>query len=359
MADDSDPAGKTEEPSAKKLADARASGDVGKSQDLTSWASLAGTAGVVALYGGSMSRDLATQLLPFFDHPDAFQLEDGGALVLAKAAVMAAVPSLTIILSAGMIAGASGNLIQTGFMWATDKLKFDMSKVSPLGGFGRLFGIDGFMQFLRSLLKVFIVGAIAFWVIKPHAAQLEGLAALDPAAILPFTAEILRALVYAVLGALGVGALLDWMWQRARFTQRMRMSREDLKEESRQSDGDPQVKARQRQIRSERARRRMMQQVPKATVVITNPTHYAIALRYETDKTEAPVCVAKGKDKLALRIRAVAEEHKVPVIEDPPLARALFGAVELDEAIPVNHYAAVAKIIGFVLNGSKPRKRRA
>ena len=359
MADDSDPASKTEEPSAKKLADARASGDVGKSQDLTSWASLAGTACMVTMYGGWMGRDLATHLVPFIDHPDAFQLENGGALALAKAAVMAAAPSLAIILSAGMVAGASGNVIQTGFMWATDKLKFDMSKVSPLGGFGRLFGIDGFMQFLRSLFKVFIVGAIAWWAIMPHAGQLEGLAALDPAAILPFTAEILRALVYAVLAVLGVGAMLDWMWQRQRFTQRMRMSREDLKEESRQSDGDPQVKARQRQIRSERARRRMMQQVPKATVVITNPTHYAIALRYETDKTDAPVCVAKGKDKLALRIRAVAEEHKVPVIEDPPLARALFGAVELDESIPYDHYAAVAKIIGFVLNASKPRRRRA
>ena len=238
--------------------------------------------------------------------------------MVARAAALAAAPTLMIVFSASMITGAAGNLIQTGFLWATDKLKFDASKLNPLSGFGRLFGIDGFMAFLRSLAKVLIVGGVAWWVIKPHAVELVGLADMDPAAMLPFTAGLLRSLLYAVLGVLGVIGMLDWMWQRQRFTQRMRMSREEMKEESRQSDGDPQVKQRQRQIRSDRARRRMMQAVPKATVVITNPTHFAVALRYEQDKTDAPICVAKGADLIALRIRALAEEHKVPVIEDPP-----------------------------------------
>lgn len=356
MAEDNDPASKTEEPSARRLADAHAKGDVAKSQDLTSWASLAGSAGAVAIAGGSMCRDLATHLLPFIDHPDAFQLGNGGALVLAQAAAMAAAAPLMIVFSASMITGAAGNLIQTGFLWATDKLKFDASKLNPLNGIKRLFGLDGFMAFLRSLFKVLVVGGVAWWMIKPHATELQGLAGVDPAAILPFTADLLRGLLYAILAVLGVGAMLDWMWQRQRFSARMRMSREEMKEESRQSDGDPQVKQRQRQIRSDRARRRMMQAVPKATVVITNPTHFAVALRYEQDKTDAPICVAKGADLIALRIRALAEEHKVPVIEDPPLARALFSAVEVDEAIPHHHYAAVAKVIGFVLNGAKRRR---
>jgi flagellar biosynthetic protein FlhB len=192
---------------------------------------------------------------------------------------------------------------------------------------------------------------------KPHWHELMGLAAMEPAGILPFSASILRSLVFAVAALMGAGAVLDWIWQRQRFTQRMRMSREELKEDVRQSEGDPHVKAKQKQLRAERARRRMMQQVPKATVVVTNPTHYAVALRYEQGETEAPVCVAKGQDRVALKIREVARENNVPVVEDPPLARALYAAVELDEAIPVQHYQAVAKIIGFVMG--QARKRRA
>jgi flagellar biosynthetic protein FlhB len=143
----------------------------------------------------------------------------------------------------------------------------------------------------------------------------------------------------------------DWFWQRQRFLSRQRMTKEEVKEDYKQTEGDPHVKARQRQIRVTRARRRMMSAVPTATVVVMNPTHYAVALKYEEGSGEAPQCVAKGMDALALRIREVAEEAGVAVIEDPPLARALFAAVEIDDFIPVAHYEAVAKVIGFVLSG--------
>ncbi len=138
---------------------------------------------------------------------------------------------------------------------------------------------------------------------------------------------------------------------------RMRMTKEEQKEDYKQSEGDPHVRARQRQIRMERARRRMIQAVPKATVVVANPTHFAVALRYEQGETPAPQCVAKGVDAVALRIREVAEAHGVPVVEDPPLARALYGAVEIDQIIPRQHYEAVAKIIGFILAGRRPRRQ--
>jgi flagellar biosynthesis protein FlhB len=151
---------------------------------------------------------------------------------------------------------------------------------------------------------------------------------------------------------------LDYVVQYRRFMQRNRMSRQEIKEEFRQNEGDPAIKARVRQIRQERSRKRMMAAVPEATVVITNPTHYAIALKYESGKTAAPVCVAKGVDQLALRIRAVAEEHAIPVIENPPLARALHASVEVDDAIPPEHYKAVAQVIGYVmrLNGTLVRR---
>jgi flagellar biosynthetic protein FlhB len=238
-------------------------------------------------------------------------------------------------------------------MFTPDKLKPDFKKVSPLGGFKRLFGLDSLMQFIKSLLKVMLTSVIAWWILKPFLPQITNLSALEPAAILPFTADILRRLVFAV-AALGLAvAGADWMWQRQRFMKRMRMTKEELKEDFKQSEGDPHVKARQKQLRHERARRRMMQAVPTATVVVMNPTHYAVALKYEAGESGAPMCVAKGLDSLALKIRAVAEEAGVPVIEDPPLARALYAAVEIDDVIPPGHYEAVAKIIGFILGAGR------
>ena len=172
-------------------------------------------------------------------------------------------------------------------------------------------------------------------------------------AMLGFAADILRRLVFAVAAFLLVVAGGDWFWQRRRFMDRMKMTKEELKEDFKQSDGDPHVKARQRQLRIERSRRRMMQAVPTATLVVMNPTHFAVALKYEAGSTPAPLCVAKGVDSLALKIREVAEAAGVPIIEDAPLARALYASVEIDDVIPAAHYEAVAKIIGFILNAGR------
>jgi flagellar biosynthesis protein FlhB len=245
--------------------------------------------------------------------------------------------------------------MQTGLMFTPDKLKPDFKKVSPMGGFKRIFGIDGLMTFVKSIIKVIMMAVLAWWVLAPHMDDLTGLAALEPIAILPLAADILRRLAMAVAGLLLLVSGGDWFWQKQRFMTRMRMTKEELKEDFKQSEGDPHVKARQRQLRQTRARQRMMQGVPNATVVVMNPTHYAVALKYEQGEDEAPICVAKGLDSLALKIRAVAEEAGVPIIEDPPLARALYAAVEVEEMIPPAHYEAVAKIIGFILNGGKKR----
>jgi flagellar biosynthetic protein FlhB len=218
-----------------------------------------------------------------------------------------------------------------------------------------MFGPDGLMQFAKSLVKVGMTGALAWWLVKPYVNQLPQLSGMEPAAMLPFSMEVIRRLVYAV-AALTLGiAGADWLWQRQRFMTRMRMTKEEVKEDFKNAEGDPHVKARQKQIRHERARRRMMQAVPEATLVVMNPTHYAVALKYDAGETAAPLCVAKGLDSLALKIRAVAEEAGVPIIEDPPLARALYAAVDIDEMIPPAHYEAVAKIIGFILNAGKRR----
>lgn len=353
---DTDPESKTEEPTAKRLEQARSQGDVAKTMDLPHWATLAAVACVVFMLGGWLSQNLMASLEPFIAHPDAFVLENNGAVEVARMAMMAALPIFAIVMAAAGVAGIFANVVQTGFLWAPDKIKPDLSKLSPFKGFGRLFSVDSMANFGKSLLKAVVIGVICWQILKPHAAELSQLAAFEPAHMLPFLMDVLRALFLSVLGALGVGAIGDWLWQRQRFLHRLRMSREEIKEEHRQSDGDPLVKQKLKAIRLDRAKKRMMSKVPKATVVVMNPTHFAVALRYGDD-TPAPLCVAKGMDSLALKIRAVAEEAGVPVVEDPPLARALYAAVEIDQTIPRQHYEAVAKVIGFVLSAA--RKRRA
>lgn len=349
MSDTNDAASKTEEPTPRKLQQAREKGDVVKTVDLGSFASLAAAAAVVIFAGGVLSRQLVAQLTPFLARPETMSLEGRGAIEVARHAILASAPILAAVIVTAALAGAAGHLLQTGLMFTPEKLKFDAKKISPLSGFKRIFGPDGLMQFVKSLAKVFMTGAIAWWVLEPNMQDLATLAALEPVAMLSLAVEILRRLVFAVAALLLVIAGGDWLWQRHSHMKKMRMTREELKEDFKQSEGDPHVKARQKQLRSERARRRMMQAVPDATVVVMNPTHYAVALKYDQAETPAPTCVAKGLDSLALKIREIAEEAGVPVVEDPPLARALYAAVDVEQMIPPAHYEAVAKIIGFIL----------
>jgi flagellar biosynthetic protein FlhB len=353
MAEQNESASRTEEPTPRKLEQARERGEVVKTADLGPLASLVAVASVVALSGGPLSRSLAGHLTPFLQRPDSMSLDGQGGVAVAREAMLAAAPFLAAVMAAAMAAGAAGNLVQTGLTFSPDKLAPNFKKISPREGFKRVFGIDGLMQFVKSLVKVTLTAAIAWWALNPFMPGLTHLSALEPGAMLPFAAELLRRLVFAVAGFLLLVAGADWFWQRQRFLARMRMSKEEVKEEFRQSEGDPHVKARIKQLRVERSRRRMMAAVPGATMVVMNPTHYAVALKYEQGETPAPVCVAKGLDTLALKIRAVAEEAGVPIIEDAPLARALYAAVDIDDIIPPAHYEAVAKIIGFILGGGR------
>jgi len=357
MAEQGDNASRTEDASPRKLEEARKDGDVAKSGELAQAFALAGAFGAVAMGGGAMARQLADSLLPFIAHPDTIEVQGAAGQAVAWQVIIAAAPVLFAVLGGTMLAGIGGNVIQHDVLFTTAKLKPDLSKLSPAAGFKRLFGIDGLMNFLRAMLKVLLVGTIAWWVLAPHASEFTGLITMGPTALLSFSAGLARSLMFAVLSLLALGGILDFIWQRQRFMERMKMTKEEVKEDFRQSEGDPHVKARQKQIRMERSRRRMIQQVPKATVVVMNPTHYAVALRYEQGETPAPQCLAKGMDAVALRIRKIAEEAGVPVIEDAPLARALYANVEVDQIIPHQHYEAVAKIIGFILAAKRPRQR--
>jgi flagellar biosynthetic protein FlhB len=356
---ENDGASRTEEATPHRLEEARKDGDVAKSMEVAQVCALAGAFGALAIGGRTLARGLMDQLLPFIAHPDSISLEGAAGVAVVWQVMAAALPTLLTVLGAAMLAGVFGSVVQTGLLFAPSKLAPNFSKLSPAEGFKRLFGIDGLMNFLRAALKVLLVGAVAWWVLSPHLREFQALVGVSPVGVLTFSLGLATQLMFSVLSLLAVLAVIDFVWQRQRFMERMKMTKEEQKEDLKQSDGDPHIKARQRQIRNERARRRMIQRVPKATVVIANPTHFAVALLYEQGETPAPQCVAKGVDAIALRIREVAEEHGVPVIEDPPLARALYGAVEIDQFIPTQHYEAVAKIIGFIFAGRRRQRARA
>jgi len=256
-----------------------------------------------------------------------------------------------------ILSSLAGHVLQNRPSLLPDKIKPDFSKLSIPAGLARMFGPEGWMNLLKGLIKIAIVGMAIWTQLWPERGALESVLSQSPGGVVGDMNHLLFKVLIAALSALLVIAGLDYFLQRFRFLQRNRMSKQEIKEEYRQNEGDPAIKAKVRQIRHERAKKRMMAAVPTATVVIMNPTHFAVALKYESGKTQAPVCVAKGIDALALRIRAVAEDNDVPVIENPPLARALHASVEVDEAVPPEHYKAVAQVIGYVMRLSGAMRR--
>jgi len=358
VAEGADPESKTEEATPRKLEEARKKGDSAKSPDVAQVLSLAGAAAVILTSGGWFASSMAEQLAPFIAQPHQMlgMLEGGGGVQILVRALWAMTPFLGAVMLATIIGGAGGNLAQSGLIFTAEKLKPKWSAVNPLEGFKRIFGPDGLVQFLKTFLKLIAVFVVCWMVLKPHVREFENMVATRPRAILPLARDMALALFVAAIILLGATAGADFIWQKFRFAKRMRMTKEEVKEDYKQSEGDPHVKAKLKQIRMQRSRQRMMANVPKATVIVTNPTHYSVALRYEPDQGDgAPVCVAKGVDALAMRIREVAKEHNVPIIENVPLARALYASVEVDAVIPKEHFEAAAKIIGFVFQSRKRR----
>jgi flagellar biosynthetic protein FlhB len=250
-------------------------------------------------------------------------------------------------------------MVQDAPTWAQEKLKPSLEKLDPVKGLGRILGPSAWGNLGKALLKLVVVGSALVWALWPHDSSLSTQPMRDLHTFWEMAQERTMAMLGALIAAFAVIAVVDYVLTRQAYMKRMRMSRHEMKEEFRQSEGDPQVRAKLRQIRGERARRRMMAAVPSATVVVTNPTHYAVALKYESEKGGAPLVVAKGVDEVALRIREAANGAEVPIIEDPPLARALYASAEIDEAIPREHYEAVAKVIGVVMRlAAQKRSRR-
>lgn len=349
MADDQDKSQKTEDPTDRKLSEAHKKGEVAKSTEVTALFSLIMGTLVFAFYADDMATSLRISLSPFFElaHERSFEPVDIMALFREVLGIIAAAIAIPLLL---ILSGAlAGNLVQHKPVFTTEKIKPKFSKISPMKGVKRMFGMPSIVNFLRAVAKLLLVGAIVVSVMWPERDQLALVSSIDPALVLPIIQAFGLQILSAVIGVLTIIAILDFTYQKYNFTVNQKMTKQEVKDEHKQSEGDPKIKAKLAQIRMERSRTRMMAAVPDATVVIMNPTHFAVALKYESDDMSAPVCVAKGVDAVALRIREMAEEHDVPVVENPPLARALFASVELDDEIPSDHFKAVAEVIGFVM----------
>ena len=333
---------RTEQPSPRRLAKAAESGDVPLSAEAAPFAVLAAAAGLATLAGAATLTRTAHRLGWLLSHLDSIT----PAQALARTGWIAAAIILPLGLAAALGAIAAVGL-QTGLALRTSALLPDLARLSPRRGLARIGGISALGEAGRSLLKLAVITAVAWYVLAPTASRLGAMFRLTTLGFASRLSGMLLHFLAAAALAQGLLALLDHLRVRQAWLARQRMTRQEIRDEMRESEGDPATRARRRRLQLARGRRRMMAAVPKATLVVTNPTHYAVALAYDRGKSGAPRVVAKGMDEVAARIREVAREANVPVIPNPPLARALH-AVELDQEIPAALYRAVAELIAEV-----------
>ncbi len=359
MAGDQDDSQKTEEPTEQRLKQAQEKGDVAKSPEVTAVALLLVATGLLAGTSGFIADLVAGRLRPFIERPHDIVLDGTAILSLFANSAVTLLLGLAIPFAALMVAAVVGNLIQHPPVFTTEKMKPDLKKISPLGGAKRMFGLQGWVNLGKGVAKILIISALVIVILWPDRDLLPMMMEQTPGQMLLIMRDKTVYVLAACCAVLTVIAALDLSYQKMERHKRLRMSRQDLKDEFKQSEGDPHVKGRLKQIRMERGKQRMMAAVPEATVVVANPVHFAVALKYESDTMQAPVCVAKGVDAMAVRIREIAKEHSVTVVENPPLARALYASVEVDEPVPPEHFKAVAQVIAYVwrLRARKPSRK--
>jgi len=346
--ENTDDSQKTEDPTPKKLEEARKRGQIALSREVNNWVMIfAATVFVIGLSGTMLSelKDMmALYIAQAHDLPPApggMGIVMGGAL--KKVGMIMSLPALLLL-----IAAFFGPFLQVGPLFAPEVIKPDVKKISPIKGFSRLFSMRSLVEFAKSLAKLAIVGSVAFVIISPYFDKFEHLVDMPLIMVLSELKFLVVRMLMGILIVLALIAGADMVYQRHEYNKKMRMSRQEVKDEFKQSEGDPHIKGKLRQLRMEKARQRMMQEVPKADVVITNPTHYSIALKYNPEDSPAPIVIAKGIDEVALRIREIAKENKIVLYEDKPLARALYDIVEIDEMIPMEYFKAVAEVISYV-----------
>ena len=354
MADD-DKDSKTEHPTPKRLEEAYEKGDVPYSREVTNFFILM----IIAFTIGALSPDMLMQtkklLAPFITDFDHMPADASGLGTLMFHTVLHSLVIIAIPVGCVVLAAVLSKHLQSGLRFYTETIFPKWSRVSPASGLKKLFSLRSLVEFFKSVVKVSVIGGVAYASVAPMMTLVKQLPDSSLLVMLGLLSSMCMKLLIAVLIAEFFIALFDFAYQRYEFMKSLRMTKQEIKDEYKQQEGDPKIKGKIRQIRRERIRKRMLNEVPTSDVVITNPTHFAVALRYDNKTMKAPEVTAKGQDLIALRIRQIAEENKVPVVENPPLARALFASTEIGEEVPTVHYEAVAKVISYVYNLKKKR----
>lgn len=345
QADDSQ---KTEDPTPKRLEEARKKGQVALSRELNNWLMLLTGTILVGVASPFVLSRMKDHMRNYIEDAHVLPGVPGGFEVILGDSFWIILGILALPLIVLMVVAFLGPFLQVGPLFAPEVVKPDFSKVSIAQGFKRLFSMRALVEFGKGILKLGIIGAVGAILLYPFYGQVDHLVGQPLSMILDEMLMLFLRLMAGVLVVLIVVAIIDISFQRTEYMKKMRMTKQELKDEYKQTEGDPHVRAKLRQLRQERAQQRMMQNVPQADVVITNPTHFSVALQYNPDKMDAPKCIAKGVDEVAFRIREMAKEHDITIYEAPPLARALYDTLEIDETVPPEHYKAVAEVISFV-----------
>jgi flagellar biosynthetic protein FlhB len=354
MADDSGQE-RTETATGKKREDARQKGQVCQSREVTSAALLLFGIGFFYFFAPAIVRSLVDLNRGFFAHCAQFPLDPASlfALVADVTAHLArtVVPFLLLALAIAVFS----NVAQFGFNWAPEALKFDLNRLNFVAGVGKLFKLTKLFDLAKSLVKIFVVGYVAYGAVRAHWDRFLPTMRLDPPEILAFMGRLTFTIALRVAYVMVALAVLDYAWQRWQYEKNLRMTKQEVKDEFKQREGDPLVKGRIRRIQMEIAQRRMIQAVPKADVVLTNPTHLAVAVRYEPRTMAAPIVVAKGKGFVAQKIREAAAAAGVPILERKPLAQALYKLVKIGQAIPADLYQSIAEVLAYVYKLTRKR----
>ena len=354
---DEDKESRTEEPSQRKLEKAREQGQVPRSRELNTFFMLLGLLIIVGATLPMMVQHTFQFMGGIFQEMYSFEANRESVqdvfILAAQALFFSVIPSLGLL----VVLALFGSFIQTGFLFSTESIVPKFNRISLMKGFERLFSFKSLAEFIKACIKMVIVGTVLWWVVSRNKSDLILLLDETVFDMVEFTGVLVFRMVLGVVIIMALLGATDFLYQRFEFMRDQRMTMHELKEEFKDTQGDPHIRARQRQIRIERARSRMMSEVPKANVVITNPTHFAVALRYDPAQDPAPRLLAKGADHIAQKIRELAKEHDIPMVENPELARALYRQVDLDELIPLDLYETVSKVIAYVMNLKKTKKR--
>lgn len=348
MAEGGDDLEKTEEPTSKKIEDAVKKGQVAFSREVSNFLIFVTFALVIIWFLPSSGRELIDFMSRYISSSHDVQLnyENTDEFLGGIAVETAAIFSIPIILT--VIAAFFSSFIQNGFVFSTESIMPKLEKISVIAGVKRLFSMKSFMDFLKGLFKISIVSVSSYLVFYNEIQEIIYSSKLSDIGIIKLMGDIAFKIVLAATVLIFIIAIVDYLYQKYEYLKNLRMTKQEVKEEFKQTEGNPQIKAKLKQIREEKARKRMVQKVPDSDVVIRNPTHYAIALEYKQDEMTAPIITAIGKDMVALRIIDIAEENEVPVVTNRPLAKALYETAELDEEIPLEHYKAVAEVIAYI-----------